>query len=148
MHFGIREYAIGAIVNGMGLCYLRALGSTFLIFSDYMRPAIRLAALMELPVFHVFTHNSIGVGEDGHASAGRTTPELRRIPASRYCGPRIQTRCARLTSSRSVQEQSGLSFLSRQALPVFAVPNTRQRKAWRAAPISWPMPKKEIRTSV
>jgi transketolase len=65
MHFGIREHAMGAIVNGMGLCHLRAFGSTFLIFSDYMRPPIRLAALMELPVFHVFTHDSIGVGEDG-----------------------------------------------------------------------------------
>jgi transketolase len=65
MHFGIREHAMGAIVNGMGLCHLRAFGSTFLIFSDYMKPPIRLAALMDLPVFHVFTHDSIGVGEDG-----------------------------------------------------------------------------------
>lgn len=65
MHFGIREHAMGAIVNGMGLSHLRAFGSTFLIFSDYMRPPIRLAALMELPIFHVFTHDSIGVGEDG-----------------------------------------------------------------------------------
>jgi transketolase len=65
MHFGIREHAMGAVVNGMGLCHLRAFGSTFLIFSDYMKPPIRLSALMELPVFHVFTHDSIGVGEDG-----------------------------------------------------------------------------------
>ena len=56
---------MGAIVNGMGLCHLRAFGATFLIFSDYMRPPIRLAALMKLPIFHVFTHDSIGVGEDG-----------------------------------------------------------------------------------
>jgi transketolase len=65
MHFGVREHAMGAIVNGMGLCHLRAFGSTFLIFSDYMRPPTRLAALMRLPIFHVFTHDSIGVGEDG-----------------------------------------------------------------------------------
>ena len=65
MHFGIREHAMGSIVNGMGLCHLRAYGSTFLVFSDYMRPPIRLASLMDLPVFHVFTHDSIGVGEDG-----------------------------------------------------------------------------------
>ncbi len=65
MHFGVREHAMGAIVNGMGLCYLRAFGATFLIFSDYMRPPLRLAALMQLPIFHVFTHDSIGVGEDG-----------------------------------------------------------------------------------
>jgi transketolase len=65
MHFGVREHAMGAIVNGMGLCHLRTFGSTFLVFSDYMRPPIRLAALMRLPIFHVFTHDSIGVGEDG-----------------------------------------------------------------------------------
>src|SRR3569623_605190 len=65
MHFGIREHGMGAIVNGMGLCHLRAFGSTFLIFSDYMKPPIRLAALMDLPEFHVITHESFGVGEDG-----------------------------------------------------------------------------------
>ena len=65
MHFGIREHAMGAVVNGMVLCGLRASGSTFLIFSDYMKNPIRLAALMELPALHVFTHDSIGLGEDG-----------------------------------------------------------------------------------
>jgi transketolase len=65
MHFGVREHAMGAIVNGLVLSKLRAFGATFLIFSDYMRPAIRLAALMEIPVFHIFTHDSIGLGEDG-----------------------------------------------------------------------------------
>jgi transketolase len=65
MHFGIREHAMGAIVNGLALSKLRAFGATFLTFSDYMRPPIRLAALMELPVFYVFTHDSIALGEDG-----------------------------------------------------------------------------------
>jgi transketolase len=65
LHFGIREHAMGAIVNGLALSKLRAYGSTFLIFSDYMKPPVRLAALMELPVIYVFTHDSIGVGEDG-----------------------------------------------------------------------------------
>jgi len=64
-HFGVREHAMGAIVNGMVLCGLRAFGAGFLIFSDYARPALRLAALMEIPQLHVFTHDSIGVGEDG-----------------------------------------------------------------------------------
>ncbi|WP_342643159.1 transketolase [Rhodoligotrophos ferricapiens] len=64
-HFGIREHAMGAICNGMSLSKLRSYGSGFLIFSDYMKPAIRLSALMELPVIYVFTHDSIGVGEDG-----------------------------------------------------------------------------------
>jgi transketolase len=65
MHFGIREHAMGAIANGMALTYLRPYTGTFLVFSDYMRPPIRLAAIMELPVIFVFTHDSIGVGEDG-----------------------------------------------------------------------------------
>jgi transketolase len=65
LHFGIREHAMGAIANGMALCYIRPYTSTFLVFSDYMKPPIRLAAIMELPVVFVFTHDSIGVGEDG-----------------------------------------------------------------------------------
>jgi transketolase len=64
-HFGIREHAMGAILNGMSLSKLRVFGSTFLIFSDYMRPAIRLSALLDQPVTYVFTHDSIGLGEDG-----------------------------------------------------------------------------------
>ena len=65
LHFGVREHAMGAIVNGLTLHYLRAYASTFLVFSDYMRAAIRLAALMGLPSIFVFTHDSIGLGEDG-----------------------------------------------------------------------------------
>jgi transketolase len=64
-HFGVREHAMGAVLNGMSLSKLRAYGSGFLIFSDYARPAIRLSALMEIPTLHIFTHDSIGVGEDG-----------------------------------------------------------------------------------
>jgi transketolase len=65
VHFGIREHAMGAIVNGLALSNIRAFGSSFLIFSDYMKPPIRLGALMELPVIYIFTHDSIGVGQDG-----------------------------------------------------------------------------------
>ena len=64
-HFGIREHAMGAILNGMSLVKLRPFGSGFFIFVDYMRGSLRLSALMELPVIYVFTHDSIGVGEDG-----------------------------------------------------------------------------------
>ncbi len=64
-HFGVREHAMASICNGMSLSKVRAYGSGFLIFADYARPAIRLAALMEIPFIHVFTHDSIGVGEDG-----------------------------------------------------------------------------------
>lgn len=65
LHFGIREHAMGAIVNGMALSKLRSFGATFFVFSDYMRPAIRLAALMEQPSIFIFSHDSIGLGEDG-----------------------------------------------------------------------------------
>ena len=64
-HYGVREHAMAAILNGMALCKVRPYGSGFLIFSDYARAAIRLSALMEIPTLHVFTHDSIGVGEDG-----------------------------------------------------------------------------------
>ncbi len=84
IHFGVREHAMGAIMNGMALHGgVHPFGGTFLIFSDYMRPAIRLAALMQLPVTYVFTHDSIGLGEDGpthqpieHLAALRAIPGL------------------------------------------------------------------------
>ena len=65
VHFGVREHAMGAIVNGMTLSKLRAFSATFFNFSDYMRPSMRLGALMEIPAIYIFTHDSIGVGEDG-----------------------------------------------------------------------------------
>jgi transketolase len=65
LHFGVREHAMAAAVNGMSLSKLRAFGATFFIFSDYARPAIRLSALMELPTIWVFTHDAMGDGEDG-----------------------------------------------------------------------------------
>ena len=82
-HFGVREHAMAAVLNGLSLAKVRPFGSGFLIFSDYARPAIRLAALMELPVIHIFTHDSIGVGEDGpthqpveHLASLRAIPGL------------------------------------------------------------------------
>lgn len=65
INFGIREHAMGAIMNGMALSSLRPFGSTFLVFSDYLRPSIRMSAMMNLPVIYIFTHDSITVGEDG-----------------------------------------------------------------------------------
>ncbi len=87
IHFGIREHAMGGILNGMALHRgVIAFGGTFMVFSDYMKPAIRLAALMYLPVVYVFTHDSIGLGEDGpthqpveHLAALRSIPNLRVI---------------------------------------------------------------------
>ncbi|MES1972039.1 MAG: transketolase [Pseudomonadota bacterium] len=85
-HFGVREHGMGAVVNGMALSHLRAYGSTFMVFADYMRPPIRLAAIMEMPSVFVFTHDSIGVGEDGpthqpieHLATLRAIPGLDTI---------------------------------------------------------------------
>jgi transketolase len=121
MHFGIREHAMGAIVNGMGLCHLRAFGSTFLIFSDYMKPPIRLAALMERPVFHVFTHDSIGVGEDGptHQPVEQLL-SLRGVPGLIVLRP-ADANEVREAYRVIMQLKDGPAclVLSRQALPVF-----------------------------
>jgi transketolase len=83
LHFGVREHAMGAAMNGMALMGLRAYGSGFLIFSDYSRPTLRTGSLMELPVVYIFTHDSIGVGEDGpthqpieHLASLRAIPHL------------------------------------------------------------------------
>ena len=83
LHFGIREHAMAAICNGLSLCGLRPYGATFFVFTDYMRPAMRLAAIMHRPVIYVLTHDSIGLGEDGpthqpieHLAACRAIPNL------------------------------------------------------------------------
>ncbi|MEY3196843.1 MAG: transketolase, partial [Pseudomonadota bacterium] len=83
IHYGIREHAMAAIMNGLALEGYKSVGGTFLTFSDYMRPAIRLAAIMKLPVTYVFTHDSIGLGEDGpthqpveHLASLRAIPHL------------------------------------------------------------------------
>ena len=83
IHYGVREHGMGAIMNGLATHYVRPFGGTFLVFSDYMRGSIRVAALMKAPVIYVFTHDSIGVGEDGpthqpieHLTALRAIPNL------------------------------------------------------------------------
>jgi transketolase len=94
LHYGIREHASAAISNGLALAKVRPAWSTYLVFSDYARPAIRLSALMELPVIHIFTHDSIGLGEDGpthqpveHLASLRAVPGLNVIrPAD---GPEV-----------------------------------------------------------
>jgi transketolase len=121
MHFGIREHAMGAIVNGLALSKLRAFGATFLTFSDYMRPAIRLAALMELPVFFVFTHDSIGLGEDGP-----THQPIEQLVALRAIPNMIVLRPADANEVReaykvifNLKDEPACLVLSRQKLPVF-----------------------------
>ncbi|HWH10650.1 MAG TPA: transketolase [Solirubrobacteraceae bacterium] len=119
LHFGIREHAMGAIVNGLVLGGLRAFGATFLIFSDYMKGAIRLAALMELPAIFVFTHDSIGVGEDGpthqpveQLATLRATPNIDVVrPADAN-----ETALAWSFALRQTETPTAL-ILSRQSLP-------------------------------
>jgi transketolase len=121
MHFGVREHAMGAIVNGLVLSKLRAFGATFLTFSDYMRPSIRLAALMELPVFHVFTHDSIGLGEDGP-----THQPIEQLVALRAIPNIVVLRPADANEVREaykiimkLTDRPACLVLSRQKLPTF-----------------------------
>jgi transketolase len=118
-HFGIREHAMGAICNGMALSKVRAFGSGFLIFSDYMRAPIRLSSLMELPVVWVFTHDSIGVGEDGPTHQPiEQLASLRGIPGVhvvRPCDANEVSEAWRLALKAT--HQPTCLILSRQALP-------------------------------
>ncbi|TXM99567.1 transketolase [Methylobacterium sp. WL103] len=119
IHFGVREHAMGSIVNGLGLSGLRAYGATFLVFVDYMRPAVRLASLMELPVFHIFTHDSIGVGEDGptHQPVEQLL-SLRCIPGLVTLRPADANEVAEAYRVIfSLRNQPAVLALSRQPLP-------------------------------
>jgi transketolase len=122
IHFGVREHAMGSILNGMALHGgVLPFGSTFLVFSDYMRPAIRLAALMKLRVIYVFTHDSIALGEDGpthqpveHMAALRAIPGLTVIrPADANEGVEAWKVAIRH------QEGPVALLMTRQACPVF-----------------------------
>ncbi len=118
-HFGIREHAMGAILNGMALSKLRAYGSGFLIFSDYMRAPIRLSALMELPVNYIFTHDSIGVGEDGptHQPIEQLI-SLRAIPQLHVMRPADANEVAEAWRLiMTTKDQPYALILSRQPLP-------------------------------
>jgi transketolase len=121
MHFGIREHAMGAVVSGLVLSKLRAFGATFLTFSDYMRPAIRLAALMKLPAFYVFTHDSIGLGEDGptHQPIEQLVA-LRAIPNTIVLRPADANEvCEAYRVLFALEHAPTCLVLSRQKLPVF-----------------------------
>ena len=118
-HFGVREHAMGAILNGLALAKLRAFGSGFLIFSDYGRGSLRLAAIMELPVIYIFTHDSIGVGEDGptHQPVEQLA-SLRAIPGLvdiRPCDANEVVEAWRVIIEMKYQPVA--LILSRQALP-------------------------------
>ena len=120
-HFGIREHVMGSVLNGLSLSKIRPYGSGFLIFSDYMRPAIRLSAIMELPVIYIFTHDSIGVGEDGPTHQPvEHLPGLRAIPGLITLRPADAAEVVEAWKviMRLHHEPAAL-ILSRQALPTF-----------------------------
>jgi transketolase len=121
LHFGVREHAMGAILNGLALSKIRAFGSGFLIFSDYMKPPIRLSALMELPVVYLFTHDSIGVGQDGptHQPVEQLIA-LRAIPGLVTLRPADANEVSEAWRViMGLTHQPACLVLSRQALPTF-----------------------------
>ncbi|MCE9594002.1 MAG: transketolase [Planctomycetes bacterium] len=118
-HFGVREHAMHAVLNGLSLSKLRPFGAGFFIFSDYARPAIRLSALMELPVVHVFTHDSIGVGEDGptHQPVEQLA-SLRAIPGLLTIRPGDANEVVEAWRLTMEQRHEPVALvLSRQAMP-------------------------------
>ncbi len=129
-HFGVREHAMGAICNGMALSkLLRPYGGTFLIFSDYMRPAIRLAALMEIPSISIFTHDSIFLGEDGptHQPVSQLL-SLRSIPGLLVLRPCDANETAEAWRA-AIEHREGPTalVLTRQSLPILAETQARAR---------------------
>jgi transketolase len=119
LHFGIREHAMGAIVNGLSLSKLRPFGATFFIFCDYARPAIRLSALMELPTFFVFTHDAMGDGEDGptHQPVEHLA-SLRAIPGLTTIRPADANEVVEAYRAiMKLRHRPAVLALSRQALP-------------------------------
>lgn len=119
LHFGIREHAMGSILNGLSLSKVRPYGSGFLIFSDYARGAIRMGALMEIPVIHIFTHDSIGVGEDGPTHQPiEQLASLRAIPNLIDFRPADANEVAEVWRViMQLQHEPVALILSRQALP-------------------------------
>ncbi len=118
-HFGIREHAMSAILNGMSLSKIRPYGSGFLIFSDYARGSIRLSAIMEIPVIFIFTHDSIGVGEDGPTHQPiEQLPSLRSVPGLIILRPGDANETAEAWRViLQLRHEPVALILSRQALP-------------------------------
>jgi transketolase len=119
MHFGVREHAMGAVLNGLSLSKIRPYGSGFMIFSDYMRPSIRLSAIMELPVVYIFTHDSIGVGEDGPTHQPiEQLASLRAIPGLLTFRPADANEVSEAWRYiMTLRHEPAALILSRQALP-------------------------------
>jgi transketolase len=121
LHFGVREHGMGAILNGMAVSKIRPFGGTFFNFSDYMRPAIRLAALMEIPTIYVFTHDSIGLGEDGPTHQPiEQLASLRAMPGLMLLRPADANEVVEAWKIvMQLQHEPAALVLSRQAVPTF-----------------------------
>jgi len=119
LHFGVREHAMGAALNGMSVSKIRPFGGTFFNFSDYLRPTIRLAALMEIPVIYVFTHDSIGLGEDGPTHQPiEQLASLRAVPNVTVLRPGDANEVVEAWKVvMGMQHGPALLVLSRQAIP-------------------------------
>jgi transketolase len=121
LHFGVREHGMAAALNGMAVSKIRPFGGTFFNFSDYMRPSIRLAALMELPTIYVFTHDSIGLGEDGptHQPVEQLA-SLRAMPGLMLLRPADANEVVEAWKViMQLQHEPAALVLSRQAVPTF-----------------------------
>ncbi len=121
LHFGVREHGMAAALNGMAVSKIRAFGGTFFNFSDYMRPAVRLAALMELPTIYVFTHDSIGLGEDGPTHQPiEQLASLRAMPGLMLIRPADANEVVEAWKViMQLQHEPAALVLSRQAVPTF-----------------------------
>lgn len=120
-HFGVREHAMGAVLNGLSLSKMRPYGGTFFNFSDYMRPTIRLAAIMEIPVIYIWTHDSIGLGEDGPTHQPvEQLPSLRAIPGLTLIRPADANEVVEAWKViLQLRHQPAGLVLTRQAVPTF-----------------------------
>ncbi|MFP4180259.1 MAG: transketolase [Spirochaetaceae bacterium] len=135
MHFGVREHAMGGVINGMTIHGgLRVFGATFLVFSDYMRPALRLAALMKLPVIFIFTHDSIYIGEDGpthqpveHLAGLRSIPGMKVL---RPAGPQETVEAWKMAMEHT--EGPTCLILTRQKLPTLAKADVHWKESVRS----------------
>lgn len=121
LHFGVREHAMGAALSGLSLAKIRAFGGTFFNFSDYMRPTIRLAAIMELPVIYIYTHDSIGLGEDGPTHQPvEQLPSLRAVPGLMLMRPADANEVVEAWKViMQLRHEPAALVLTRQAVPTF-----------------------------
>jgi transketolase len=129
--YGVREHAMAAIMNGLAISGFVPVGGTFFVFSDYMRPSIRLAALMHLPVIYVMTHDSIGVGEDGpthqpieHLASFRAMPNINVFRPADFCEVK---ECYELAFAS--KDTPSMMVLSRQNLPQFRTGTTENKSS-------------------